>query len=47
VLFRSVLQLVRCLTPAASPGPEPRREEATGTKAIKIRFKTHGDKFSA
>ncbi|HEX4965631.1 MAG TPA: DUF4388 domain-containing protein [Thermoanaerobaculia bacterium] len=38
-----ILQLVRCLAPAAAP-PEPQREES---KAIKIRFKTHGDKFSA
>ncbi|HEY4564455.1 MAG TPA: DUF4388 domain-containing protein [Thermoanaerobaculia bacterium] len=43
-----VLQLVRCLTPAAEAQPEPRREEGTGaTGAIKIRFKTQGDKFSA
>jgi hypothetical protein len=44
-----ILQLVRCLNPAASPGPEPRREEGTGTTtgAIKIRFKTQGDKFTA
>ena len=44
-----ILQLVRCLNPAASPGPEPRREEGTGTAtgAIKIRFKTQGDKFTA
>lgn len=45
-----ILQLVRCLVPAAAveAQPEPRREEGTGsTGAIKIRFKTQGDKFSA
>ena len=42
----SILQLVRCLTPAVEPPPEPR--EGTGTTgAIKIRFKTQGDKFRA
>lgn len=43
-----ILQLVRCLTPAASPDPQPRREERAGTStgAIKIRFKTQGDKFT-
>ena len=43
-----ILQLVRCLQPAVETQPEPRREEGTGsTGAIKIRFKTQGDKFSA
>lgn len=43
-----ILQLIRAAVPAsaAAPPPEvPRREEGTG--AIKIRFKTQGDKFSA
>lgn len=43
-----ILQLIRAAAPAtaAAPPPEtPRREEGTG--AIKIRFKTQGDKFSA
>jgi hypothetical protein len=38
-----ILQLIRSAAVAAPP-PEPRREESTG--AIKIRFKTQGDKFS-
>jgi hypothetical protein len=43
-----ILQLVRCLTPAVEPPPEPKRQEGTGkTGAIKIRFKTQGDKFRA
>ena len=43
-----VLQLVRVLAPAVEAQPEPRREEGTGSSgAIKIRFKTQGDKFSA
>jgi hypothetical protein len=43
-----ILQLVRCLVPAVEAQPEPRREEGTGaTGAIKIRFKTQGDKFRA
>ena len=43
-----ILQLIRAAGPAtaAAPPPEtPRREESTG--AIKIRFKTQGDKFTA
>ena len=43
-----ILQLIRAAAPAttSAPPPEvPRREEGTG--AIKIRFKTQGDKFSA
>ncbi len=41
-----ILQLIRAAAPApAASAPEtPRREESTG--AIKIRFKTQGDKFS-
>ena len=38
-----ILQLVR-IAGVTAPPPEPR--EATGTGAIKIRFKTQGDKFS-
>jgi hypothetical protein len=38
-----ILQLIRSAV-APGPPPEPRREEPTG--AIKIRFKTQGDKFS-
>jgi len=38
-----ILQLIRAAG-ATPPPPEPRREEGTG--AIKIRFKTQGDKFS-
>jgi hypothetical protein len=37
-----ILQLIR-IAGATPPPPEPRREE---TGAIKIRLKTHGDKFS-
>jgi hypothetical protein len=37
------LQLIRSAV-VPGPPPEPRREEPTG--AIKIRFKTQGDKFS-
>ncbi|HEX6898102.1 MAG TPA: DUF4388 domain-containing protein [Thermoanaerobaculia bacterium] len=40
-----ILQLIRSVSAAPPPGPEPRREEPTG--AIKIRFKTQGDKYSA
>jgi hypothetical protein len=36
-----VLQLIRCAAGAPGPGPEPRE----GTGAIKIRFKTQGDRF--
>ena len=42
-----ILQLIRA---ASAAPPEPRRAEGTevtGTGAIKIRFKTQGDKFSA
>lgn len=43
-----ILQLIRAAAPAPAPSvnvPEtPRREESTG--AIKIRFKTQGDKFN-
>jgi hypothetical protein len=38
-----ILQLIRGVAPAPPP-EQPRREEPTG--AIKIRFKTHGDKYS-
>ena len=38
-----ILQLIR-MAGVTPPPPEPRREESTG--AIKIRFKTQGDKFS-
>ncbi len=41
-----ILQLIRSAAAvSASPPPEPRRTEGTG--AIRIRFKTRGDKFSA
>lgn len=39
-----ILQLIRGAAAPAPPPEAPRREEPTG--AIKIRFKTHGDKFS-
>jgi hypothetical protein len=39
-----ILQLIRTPVAASPPPPEPRPE---GTGAIKIRFKTQGDKFSA
>lgn len=39
-----ILQLIRSAVAAPPPPPEPRREDATG--AIKIRFKTQGDKYS-
>ena len=45
-----ILQLIRTPTAASTAPPEPRRDDgtgATGTGAIKIRFKTQGDKFSA
>jgi len=44
-----ILQLIRCAPVAGAPGPEPPRlprDEGTGTtSAIKIRFKTQGDKY--
>lgn len=40
-----ILQLIRGAAAAASTPPEGQRKEVTG--AIKIRFKTQGDKFSA
>lgn len=39
-----ILQLIRSAAAPSPHPPEPRREEGTG--AIKIRFKTQGDKFS-
>lgn len=39
-------QILQLLRTAGAPPPETRREEPTGTGAIKIRFKTQGDKFS-
>lgn len=39
-----ILQLIRAATIVTGPTLESRREEGTG--AIRIRFKTHGDKFS-
>lgn len=39
-------QILQLLRPAGAPAPEARREEPAGTGAIKIRFKTQGDKFS-
>jgi len=44
-----ILQLIRTPAAASAAPPEPRRDDATGatgTGAIKIRFKTQGDKFS-
>ncbi len=43
-----ILQLIRTSVPVATamPAPEPQRRDE-GTGAIKIRFKTQGDKFSA
>jgi hypothetical protein len=40
-----VLQLIRPATVAAPPPPGPRREEGAG--AIKIRFKTTGDRYGS
>jgi len=40
-----IIQLVRGVQAASPEPPEPRRVEGTG--AIRIRFKTRGDKFSA
>lgn len=40
-----ILQLIRGGAAVSAPPPEPRRTEGTG--AIRIRFKTRGDKFSA
>jgi Domain of unknown function (DUF4388) len=40
-----IIQLVRGVTAASAAPPEPRRAEGSG--AIRIRFKTRGDKFSA
>jgi hypothetical protein len=44
-----ILQLIRAAGAAASPRPEGKvqQEGTTGTGAIKIRFKTQGDKYSA
>jgi hypothetical protein len=48
-----VLQLVRCASAASAgspggfPGPEPKPPKDETTGAIKIRFKTQGDKFSS
>jgi len=42
-----ILQLIRSATAASAAPPDPRRAEVTGTGAIRIRFKTRGDKFSA
>ena len=39
-----ILQLIRSVTAAGAAPPEPRRGEGSG--AIRIRFKTRGDKFS-
>ena len=44
VRIQKILQLIRSVTAAPPPSPEPRREEPTG--AIKIRFKTQGDKVT-
>jgi len=40
-----ILQLIRGVPAVTAAPPEPRRTEGTG--AIRIRFKTRGDKFSA
>jgi hypothetical protein len=40
-----ILQLIRSQATVSAPPPEPRHAEATGTGAIRIRFKTQGDKF--
>jgi hypothetical protein len=43
-----VLQLVRCAVPAQAAEPErPFDEGTTGTGAIRMRFKTQGDKYRA
>jgi Domain of unknown function (DUF4388) len=44
-----ILQLIRAAGAAASPPPEGKvqQEGTAGTGAIKIRFKTQGDKYSA
>ena len=40
-----ILQLVRPV-PASAPAPSPEPRVESGTGAIKIRFKTQGDKFT-
>jgi hypothetical protein len=40
-----ILQLIRAAAPETATAPEPRKSEGTG--AIRIRFKTQGDKYTA